>query len=381
MRTWETADGAALLVPNDIETPSLVVDLPRVRANLGDMAQFAEKAGVALAPHVKTHRTIEFGRMQMESGASRLCVAKLSEAEHFIEAGLDTLVMAYPLAGEEKYERAKRLILRADLRLSIDSLESARRFSRSLAGTGIEASVLLLVDAGFHRTGVPLEAAVASAVELARLDSIRFTGLITHEGHAAGAGSREAIETKARQTGESLARLATELRSVGVPVDCVSVGSTATVKMSATPGVTEIRPGIYPFNDYGQLYLGTVGIDRCAARVVSTVVSHAAPDRAIIDAGSKSLSQDKLSIWGESDESSHGLVIGHPGWKLQQLSEEHGWLQWAGSGQPTKLEIGQKLQILPVHICSIFHELGEAEIVEGGQHVDTWKSTARGFSK
>jgi len=303
-RTWETADGAAISIPDDIETPSLVVDLPRVRANLADMNQFAKAAGVELAPHVKTHRTIEFGRLQVESGATRLCVAKLSEAEHFIDAGLDTLVMAYPLAGDDKYARARRLIPRADLRLSVDSLEAARGFSSSLAGTGLEATVLLIVDTGFHRTGVPLGVAADVAIELAGLENIRFAGLITHEGHAASAGSIEAIRDTAREAGKSLSALATRLRSVGVSVDSVSVGSTATVRHSATQGVTEIRPGIYPFNDFGQLHLGTVSIDRCAARVVSTIVSHAAPDRAIIDAGSKALSQDRLSIWGESSEPS-----------------------------------------------------------------------------
>ncbi|HUP16815.1 MAG TPA: alanine racemase [Acidimicrobiia bacterium] len=380
-RAWETAEGAALAIPHHIETPSLVVDLPRVRENLDDMARFAQAAGVDLAPHVKTHRSVEFARMQIESGANRLCVAKLSEAEHFIDAGFDRLVMAYPIAGDDKYERAKRLIPRADLRLSVDSLDAARGLSRSLSGSSLKAEVLLQIDTGFHRTGVLPEPAVGLVRELVQLENLRFKGLITHEGHAPGAGSTEALARTAREAGVVIADLAEKLRLLGIAVDSVSVGSTATVKHSATSGVTEIRPGIYPFNDYGQVYIGTVGIERCAARVVSTVVSHAAPDRAIIDAGSKALSQDQLSIWDEDTEPLHGLIIGHPGWKLRRLSEEHGWLQWEGEGQPTYLEIGSKVQILPVHICSVFHVLGEAEIVEEGEHVGTWASTARGLSK
>ncbi len=381
IRTWETADGAALIIPDHIETPSLVVDLARVKNNLEDMARFARAAGVTLAPHVKTHRTIEFARMQIDSGATRLCVAKLSEAEHFIDAGFDSVVMAYPIAGEQKYERAKRLLPRADLRLSVDSLQAARELSRALAGSGLRADVLLLVDTGFHRTGVPPETAVPVARELAAVEGIRFKGLITHEGHASVTGSPEAVATAAKKAGDLMADLAEQLRRLGIPVDSVSVGSTATVKHSTTPGVTEIRPGIYAFNDYGQVHMGIVGIDRCAARVLSTVVSHAAPNRAIVDAGAKVLGQDQLSIWGEHSSPLHGLVIGHPGWRLRRLSEEHGWLQWEGHGRPTRLEIGRKLQILPIHICSVFHELGEAEIIENGTHVATWTSTARGLSK
>lgn len=378
---WEVAAGAALSIPDNVETPSLVVDLKRVRENLDDMAQFAKAKSINLAPHVKTHRSIDFARMQITSGADRLCVAKLSEAEHFVQAGFTSLVMAYPIAGRDKFERAKQLIPRADLHLSVDSIEAAAGLSQALTGSGLKARVLLQIDTGFHRAGVLPQIAPGLVRELVKLDSLEFTGLITHEGHAAGAGSQDAIRGQAAEAGLTMTTVAEEIRQHGIPVHTVSVGSTTTVRYSATPGVTEIRPGIYAFNDYGQVYLGTVGIERCAARVLTTVVSHAAPDRAIVDAGSKALSQDQLSIWGEDREVSHGLVIGHPGWKLQRLSEEHGWLQWDGAGSPTELPIGSKVQILPVHICSVFHELGEAEIVENGEHVGTWVSTARGLSK
>ena len=116
-----------------------------------------------------------------------------------------------------------------------------------------------------------------------------------------------------------------------------------------------------------------------AAQMKAATPIHA--DRALIDAGSKSLSQDQLSIWGGEPDSVHGLVIGQPGWKLRRLSEEHGWLHWEGGSAPSSLEVGQRLQILPVHICSVFHVLGEAEIVEGGEHVGTWVASARGLSK
>lgn len=379
--SWAVHEKAALDIPLTVETPSLVVDLERVRENLDAMAQFAKSADAELAPHIKTHRTPEFARMQIESGASRLCVAKLSEAAHFIDNGFDKLVMAYPIAGEDKYHRAAGLASRADIRLSVDSLEAAEGLSRTLAASGVSTDVLLLVDTGFHRTGVAPEVVPSLAREINQLESLRFKGLITHEGHAAGAGSVEATRSASQEAGETMANLAVDLRRRGIPCDVVSVGSTTTVGYSAVSGVNEIRPGIYAFNDYGQLHAGTVGIERCAARVLTTVVSHAEPHRAIVDAGSKTLSQDQLSIWGESNETSHGLLVGHPGWHLDRLSEEHGWLEWKGVGEPTPLTIGEKLQILPVHICSVFHEVGEAEVIDGGEHLGTWKSTGRGLSK
>ena len=379
--TWETAPGAGIEIPDEIETPSLVIDLPRVRQNLEDMASFAKLNGVALAPHVKTHRTIEFAQLQSDYGAERLCVAKLSEAEHFVDAGFSHLVMAYPLAGTDKYQRAIRLLERAELTVSVDSREAAVGFSHALSHAGVDAGVLVVVDTGFHRAGVTPEEAVGLAGLLSGLDGINFQGIITHEGHASVVGTPEAIRAKSELAGDTMAAVADKIRDTGIPVETVSVGSTATVKYSTRPGVTEIRPGIYPFNDLGQLSIGTVGIDRCAARVVTTVVSHASPDRALIDAGSKTLSQDQLSIWGGDDASVFGLVVGQPGWRLHRLSEEHGWLRWGGDGSPSPLEIGSRLQILPVHICSVFHGVGEAEIVEDGRSIARWTATARGLSK
>lgn len=380
-QSWELAEGAALDIPAELETPSLVVDLDRVRENLVEMAQFAKMHDLELAPHIKTHRSIEFAQLQVDSGATRLCVAKLSEAEHFVDAGFDKQVMAYPIAGEEKYLRASKLVSRADIRLSVDSLAGARGLGSALRAESRNADVLLLIDTGFHRTGVSPESALAIAKQIHDIKGITFRGIITHEGHAAGAGSAESIREAAIKAGETMAGVAEKLRAQGINADVVSVGSTATVNYSATSGITEIRPGIYAFNDYGQVDVGTVGIHRCAARVLATVVSRAEPTRAIIDAGSKSLGLDQLTIRGDDNDPTFGLVVGHPGWKLRRLSEEHGWLEWEGAGRPTGLEVGQKLQILPVHICSVFHSLGEAEVVKNGEHIGTWISTARGLSK
>lgn len=378
---WEMAAGALIEVPDSIETPALVVDLDRVRRNLAEMSEFADASGAELTPHVKTHRTIEFAQMQVDAGSARLCVAKLTEAEHFVDAGFENLVMAYPIAGTDKYLRAAKLVTRADIRLSVDSHEAARGLSQVFAEERVETDVLVIVDTGFRRTGVAPQAVLPLAREIHELEGLRLKGIITHEGHAAGAGTPEDIQKVSAAAGEQMADIARAIRAEGLNCDVVSVGSTATVKYSATPGVTEIRPGIYAFNDYGQVSKGTVPIDRCAARVLATVVSHAEPGRAIIDAGSKTLSQDRLSIWGDQEDSSHGLIIGHPGWKLTALSEEHGWLEWAGNGAPSPLPIGEKVQVLPVHICSVFHEMGRAEVIEDGAHTGTWESTARGLSR
>ncbi len=379
----ENAVGGSLEVPSSVETPCLVVDLDRVRTNLEEMATFTRQCGVDLVPHVKTHRTPEFAQLQTMSGAAALCVAKLSEAEEFSKTGFRSFAMAYPIVGEDKFERAKRLVRQGvEIRLTTDHLGQGELLAASFARDGLVADVTIKVDTGFHRVGVEKARAVSYAVALARLDGIRVRGFIAHEGNAAGADDDCGVHDLSIETGEQMVWAANEARSAGVPVDTVSVGSTATARhTSLVAGITEVRPGIYPFNDYGQVLRGTVGLDRCAARVMTTVVSSAAPDRAIIDAGSKSLGQDLLAIWFANGAAGHGLVIGEPGWSLYKLSEEHGWMRWVGAGPPRPLVVGQRLQIVPNHICSVFHALGESVIVRNGSVEATWVATARGCSK
>jgi len=378
-----TASGAALALATPVDTPALIVDIDRVRTNLADMATFCREREVSLVPHVKTHRTPEFAHMQIESGADALCIAKLGEAETFMSAGLVDFVMAYPLVGPLKYDRAKRLLKDgARIRFTTDDFGSADAFATSCASDGIDADITVKVDTGFQRVGLPPDEALALALRLSELPGLRVRGFICHEGHAAGAPSHEECHQLSVETGETMAGLSRALREAGVEADVVSVGSTATAKMTAlADGVTEVRPGIYPFNDLGQVVRGTVGIDRCAARVLTTVVSNTAPDRAIVDAGSKAMGQDLLSVWFKDSDVGHGLVVGHPGWELPQLSEEHGWLQWFGEGPPTPMPVGATLQILPNHICSAFHALGRSVILQGGEVQTEWVATARGRSQ
>src|SRR5262245_44382930 len=148
------APGAALEIPSGIDTPALVVDLARVRANLDAMAAEAARLGVALYPHVKTHRTMEYAQLQVDHGASGLTGAKLSEAEAFIDGRFRELLMAYPIAGDAKVRRAVELTARAHLRLTVDSLDAARALSAAFAAAGRRAEVMVAVDSGLHREGL-----------------------------------------------------------------------------------------------------------------------------------------------------------------------------------------------------------------------------------
>ena len=377
------ADAAALLdIPAGVDTPSLVIDLDILQRNIAEMAAYASSRGIGLAPHAKTHRTPQIARLQVDAGAEALCIAKLGEAEIFQEAGFDSFVMAYPIVGHTKLDRARRLMESASILLSVDSNEGAAALAANMHAAGATAEVLVIVDTGYERCGVSPADAPEFATYVAGLDGIRLRGLITHEGHAYAAPGDDGIRNESVAAGAAMAAAARAIRERGIDIDVISVGSSATARLTTSvEGITQVRPGIYACNDYGQVLRGVVGMDRCAARVAATVVSHIAPDRAIVDAGSKALSQDRLGIHVPGAPGVHGLVVDLPGWELFQLSEEHGWLRWIGDGSPTEISIGQRCQILPNHICSVFHVLGQSEIVQGGAHVATWQATARGGSR
>jgi len=149
----------------------------------------------------------------------------------------------------------------------------------------------------------------------------------------------------------------------------VSVGSTPSAKLiAAVPGVTEIRPGTYVFQDYNQVRLGVAAVEACAASVVATVVARPAPDRAVIDAGTKAVGADRNMI--RVDREGFGLVKGQPAWYFARASEEHGVLLRDAEPPGDDLAIGQRVEIVPNHICptvNLYDTLTtyRGEVVEG----------------
>jgi D-serine deaminase-like pyridoxal phosphate-dependent protein len=177
-----------------------------------------------------------------------------------------------------------------------------------------------------------------------------------------------------------MVRTADSIRRTGHRVETVSLGASASARaVAGAPGVTQIRPGIYAFNDLSQVALGLATASTCAARVVTSVISNPAPDRACIDAGSKSLSRDLPPGRGAFERfPGYGHLVDLPGWQIAQLSEEHGWLRWVGSGPPTRLTIGQRLQVIPNHVCTVFSSMGESVGLRDGTVVSTWHTIPRG---
>lgn len=359
---------------DDLETPCLVLDLDVVERNVAAMAAVAADAGVRLRPHAKTHKSPRLARMQLDAGAAGITVAKLGEAEVMVDAGLDDLLVAYPVWGRGKLDRLRALRERARIRVGLDSPEVAAGLGRVGREAGDAVEVLVEVDSGHGRLGRPPGAASAALVaEIARVPGVRVVGLLTHAGHAYRTASGEDLAAAARREGADLVATAELCERAGVPVAEISVGSTPTARIAAAvPGVTEIRPGTYIFNDVQQMRLGVAEEGDCGASVVTTVVARPSEERFVIDAGSKCLSSDGAD---GPPFPGRGVVVGRPDLVLDFLTEEHGVGRRAAGGD---VRIGDRLRVIPLHVCACVNLFDVAYLVRNGIVTDELAIAARG---
>jgi D-serine deaminase-like pyridoxal phosphate-dependent protein len=357
---------------SELDTPALLVDLDALEANLAEMAAVAGRAGVRLRPHTKTHKSPEIARMQLRAGAVGITCAKLGEAEVMADAGLDDLLIAYPLVGEPKLRRLGELLERARVRVSLDSVEVAEGLGRLGRQRGRDVEVLVEVDTGLHRLGRAPGAPTAELVgAVARVPGVRMAGLLTHAGHAYRARSPDELRRLAEREVLDLVETAALCRRDGIDLEEISVGSTPTARTGASVGgVTEIRPGTYALNDATMMRLGIATEATVAARVLVTVVARPTAERFVVDAGSKCLTTDNMGSVPDWI-----VVAGRPDLHMDFLSEEHGVGHRAAGGD---VRIGERLQLLPSHACATVNLFDVAYGVRGDRVERELQITGRG---
>ena len=358
------------------DTPEIVLDLDVVRANIDRAAATARELGVALRPHTKTHKLPQIAHMQIEAGAAGVQVAKLGEAEVMADAGIDDILVGYPIVGEVKLARLAALAARVSISVTIDSDEVAAGISRVAREQGLTIPVLVELDTGMRRLGLaPGPGAADFAERAAALPGIEIAGVFTHEGHVYTQARDDAErERLTREACMATVATAEEIRSRGLPAAVVSVGSAGTFRFAVRcPGVTEVRPGTYVFNDRSQIAQGAATPADLAAFVIVTVVSRPVPGRIVVDAGTKVLTSDRMLV--PDPPASFGWVWGHDDWDVVRLSEEHGVLEVPPEAE---VRIGDRLAIVPNHVCPTINLASAVTVVEGGRVAGRWPVAARG---
>jgi D-serine deaminase-like pyridoxal phosphate-dependent protein len=358
---------------DQVVTPALILDRERLMRNVREMAARARSLGVALRPHAKTHKSPEIAALQLEHGATGLTVATLTEAEGFAAAGVEDFVLTAPPVGDWRLERLVALARRVRIRVALDSVEVVAALDRACARSGVEIGYLWEVDCGVGRFGTPPGALtaerIAEAVDAAGHAS--FDGLLTFGGHAYGASGPDEIGAAARDEHEAITTTAVALADRGIEVEVRSVGSTPTAHaMRSAEGITEIRPGNYVFYDATQVALGVVGLERCALSVMATVTSRPAPDRLILDSGSKALAADRLTTLSPG----FGTIDGHAGLRIDRLYEEQAIVH---SDERCEIPVGARVRVVPNHACAAANLHSQMLVVQDGSVVDVWPVATR----
>jgi len=364
---------------HEITTPAFLLDRAVVQRNCDRMRHKAQASGVAFRPHVKTHKTVEIGRMQHGGSPGPITVSTLAEAEHFIRDGCRDLTYGVPIA-PSKLQRVAELAAGIDrLSILIDSERALHAIEEVAGSRGIAFDVFLKVDCGYHRAGVDPGSpdSVRLALALARSEAVRFQGLLTHAGHSYNATGLDEVRRIAAEESASLTRFRALLADAGLGNGLGevrrSVGSTPTAAVvDRFSECDEVRPGNYVFFDAFQATLGSCTLADVAVSILTTVVG-SYPERGtlIVDAGALALSKD-LSPETLDPQAGYGLVCDldrNPlPMRLIALSQEHGKI-----ATQTTLPVGTRLRILPNHSCLTAAMYDRYHVVDGGRIVDEWK--------
>jgi D-serine deaminase-like pyridoxal phosphate-dependent protein len=346
----------------DLPTPALLVDLDRFESNIQKMQTAVSQSGKQLRPHAKAHKCVDISRRQMKAGAVGVCVATMSEMEWMCAAGFGVLLTT-PVASRIKTDRIAALANSGnDIRVVVDHPDQAHIYQESAAKAGVTMLVLVDLDIGDHRTGIPCdERAIALARQIAESSNLQFVGLQAYSvsgSHTEGAVERRDHSTKAIAQAIAIQK---ELLASGLGATTLTGASTGTWNIdTAIPEVTEIQAGSYPLMDAA--YRKIIGDDFAPAMtVLTTVISASHPDRVTVDAGYKSFATDRP--FGPE-------AVGLDGVRWQWGGDEHGILHLENPSRPVRL--GDPLEFIPPHCDPTINLYDRIYATRGERVVEIW---------
>jgi D-serine deaminase-like pyridoxal phosphate-dependent protein len=354
------------LAIDDLDTPCLTVDLDVFERNVRTCLSRLE--GVDVRPHLKTAKSPEVARLLLDAGAVGVCVAKLSEAEVMLAGGIEDVLITSEIAGPVKVRRLAALVSEwpgARIRIVVDSWDGAAAIDAALTEA---LETLIDVNVGQNRCGVAPQDALALADRIRGLERLRLVGLQGYEGNLQHVRDPDERRGLCDVSMGRLAAAAEELGAGGHTVAVVTTGGTGTAEFCATHDVvTEVQPGSFAFMDTD--YLDTGGLPYESSLVaIATVISRPAPDRAVIDAGLKTL----------SDDSGPARLVGVRGWSYRQGGDEHGVLTPNGEPDCVDLRVGDRVRLIPSHIDPTINLHDVMYAHRGGRIEATWAVAARG---
>ena len=346
----------------ELETPVPLIDIAVVDRNLRRWQERCDQLGLANRPHIKTHKLAGMSRYQRDLGAKGITVQKLGEAEVMADAGLSDMLLTFNVVGRHKLERLADLARRTEISVVADNAAVVDGLGWAGQKAGRSVSVLVECDTGAKRNGVQSPAAASElAKHIDRTAGVEFGGLMTYP----RAGTRVASAVFLDEA-KGLAEAA------GLEVKSISSGGSPDMwKDEGLQSLTEYRAGTYIYFDRSLAERGVCGYGDCAATVLATVVSTPAPERAMLDCGSKSLTSDLLGMTG------YGTVRSLDGAIVYDQSEEHGFLDTSQCARGPA--VGDLLRVTPNHICPVINLFDRVIFVDGTEVLGAVRVGARGL--
>ncbi len=360
-----------------LPTPSLLIDLDRLEANIAKMASHAKASSINLRPHAKTHKCSEIARRQIQAGALGICAATISEAEAMSAAGIKGLLITSEMVGPNKTQRLVRLTKKQPETMSVvDDPGHAEMLSEAAQAAKVTLNVLVDIDPMGRRTGIsPGEPALNLAKKIDQLPGLRLRGVHSYSGassHVIGFAERQAHSRKVM--GPPLETVAA-MKSAGLPAEIVSGSCTGTYNIDpAIGGITEMQVGSYVFMDVDYRLIGgqsgAVYDDfQPSLTVLATVISKVHKDRATIDAGLKAFATDRK--FGPQLVGITGVDYGFGG-------DEHGILDLKDPSR--EIRLGDRLELIVPHCDPNVNLYERAYCVRGDDVVEVWRIDGRGHA-
>ncbi|HEU5228461.1 MAG TPA: DSD1 family PLP-dependent enzyme [Ktedonobacteraceae bacterium] len=351
-----------------LDTPSMIVDLTLMEANIARLKERLRQSKVHIRPHLKTVKSPDLARILIDAGAIGGCVAKVSEAEVMAQAGIENLLITSEIVGKPKLARLVELVRHhPQVKTVVDSEIGARALNQTMQEARLHINVLIELNVGQNRCGIqPGEPALALAKLIAELPHLHLVGLQGYEGHLQHVHDQAEREQRCRACMKLLTDTANLLRDAGMAIEIVTTGGTGTIEVCAHyEGVTEVQPGSFIFMDTD--YRNAIGSSYAnALTILSTVISRPAPQRAVVDAGFKSLSTDS----GMPEAEGLQAVKYRPG------GDEHGILSWEDN--TINLAIGDRIKLIPSHIDTTINLHDSYYAYRDGRIEAIWPVATRG---
>jgi D-serine deaminase-like pyridoxal phosphate-dependent protein len=361
-----------------LATPAAVLDETRLVRNIERMQRRVSALGPRLRPHVKTAKSVPVAQLQRAAGAVGITVSTLHEAEVFFEAGFSDILYAVGIV-PAKLAQVQALRARGcDLAVVLDSLDAARHVAAAAPGL----PVMIEIDTDGHRAGiVPDAPRLLEVAHALHAGGAVLRGVMTHAGASYDCRTPEALRAMAEQERSRCVAAAERIRAAGLPCPEVSVGSTPTaLSAEHLQGVTEVRAGVYAFNDLVMHGVGVCGLADIALSVLGTVIGHQHEKGwLLVDAGWMAMSRDRGTA-GHAVDWGYGAVCDEAGTPIEGLvmsgaNQEHGIVSWRagfGGDLAARFPLGTRLRFLPNHACATAAQFPHYEVQRGDGSLARW---------